>query len=65
MVLNVLKAKALREEKRQEHKVVYEQLDMKEGFGENKKDWTGYRENLEFDERRDKWNQMMMENSRQ
>lgn len=43
--------KSLREGKRQEHKVVYEQLDVREGFGENKKNKAGYRENLEVDEK--------------
>lgn len=60
-----LKAKSLREEKRQEQRVVYEQLDVKEGFGVNKKNGAGYRENLELDERSDEWNQMMIETSGQ
>lgn len=62
-----LKAKALREERRQEHNVVYEQPDVREGFGENEKNRSGSRENLELDERSDEWNEMMrmMENSRQ
>lgn len=58
-------AKALREERRQAQNVVYEQPDVKEGFGENKKNRSGFRENLELDERSDEWNQMMMENFRQ